>query len=113
MPEKTLRQPIGLTREMLGIDQAVVAGRNRHRSIEDVKQYIVSELEAEYQRGYRAGIDEGYNQCELEYMTKLQDQEKSVNKARVNVLRNCLEAIIKALDSSPEELIKVLQEETL
>lgn len=107
--DKTVSNPIGLTREMLGIDQAVVAGRNKQRSIEDVKQYIASELEAEYKRGYRDGIDEEYNR----FMTKLNEQEENVSKARYNVLRNCLEDIIKTLDSSPSELIKVLQEETL
>lgn len=111
--DKTVSNPIGLTREMLGIDQAVVAGRNKQRSIEDVTQYIASELDAEYKRGYRDGIDEGYNQCELDYMTKLQDQKEHMHTARVNVLRNCLEDIIKTLDSSPAELIKVLQEGTL
>ncbi len=89
---------------------AVIAGRNKQRSIEDVKQYIASELDAEYKRGYWDGLDEGYNQCELDYMTKLQDQEEHMHTARVNVLRNCLEDIIKILDSSPSELARVLDE---
>lgn len=98
-------KPIGLTKEMLGIDEtgAVVAGRNRQRSIEDVKQYIAKELEAAYQHGY----DDGWEQCK--YANKLNKPE-GITDARHNVIRDCLRDIIKTLDSDKTELAEVLSE---
>jgi hypothetical protein len=88
-------KPIGLTREMLGIDKAVVAGRNKQRSIEDVKQYIASELEAEYQRGYLDG---------------LQHLSHPAEKAKHNIIKCCLEDIMNTIDATPEELRKALED---
>jgi hypothetical protein len=94
-------QPIGLTREMLGIEEtgAVVKGRAKSFYIQD-----------EWQKKYKEGYHAGYNQCELDYMTNPQEQKEHMHKARVNVLRACLEDIIKTLDSSPSELTRVLDE---
>lgn len=86
-------KPIGLTREMLGIDQAVAAGRNK--SIEDVKDYIAKELEAEYQRGYLDGA---------------QQLSRQTEKARHTIIKCCLEDIMRTLDATPEELQKALED---
>ena len=92
---KTVSNPIGLTREMLGIDQAVVAGRNKQRSIEDVTQYIASELEAEYQRGFLDGA---------------QQLSRQTEKARHNIIKCCLEDIMNTIDADKIELAEVLEE---